>query len=171
MQMDSEIMKNMIAARKTARSREQGPGRGCMGAFMLLLLLLVCIPLTDVQPVLAADTGARVTTNIVSSGTNWSGFTVANLNSSNDVRATNGTSTDYGVVSNFTFGVPAGAQIDGIKVDVEGSNSNNNKTVNYAVALSGNGGSGWTTAKTDAFTNNVDDTDTLGGASDDWGWT
>jgi hypothetical protein len=143
-----------------------------MGALKpFFVLLAVCMALTTVQPVLAADTGARVATNVVSSGTNWSGFTVGNLNTSNNVWASNATSTDYGVVSSFTFGVPAGAQIDGIQVDVEGRNSNNNKTVNYAVALSGNAGSGWTTAKTDTFTDNVDDTDSLGGPSDDWGWT
>jgi hypothetical protein len=170
--MDYKIMMSLIAAKKNARFRGHLPGCGCKRAFKLILLLLtVSIWMICVQPALALDTGAKTATNIVSSGSNWSGFTVANLNSSNDVRATNGTNTDYGVVSDFTFGVPAGSRIDGIKVDVEGSNSKNNQTVNYAVALSGNSGSGWTTAKTDTFTDNGDDTDTLGGPSDDWGWT
>jgi hypothetical protein len=138
---------------------------------LILLLLIVSIWLICGQTVQAADTGVKTATNIVSSGSSWSGFTVANLNSSDDTRASNGTNNDYGVISDFTFGVPAGAQIVGIKVDVEGSNSKNNQTVNYAVALSGNTGGGWTTAKTDTFTDNGDDTDTLGGPSDDWGWT
>ncbi len=165
-------MMSLIAAKKNARIRQQRPECGCMPAFKrLLLLLVICIGLTPVQTVLAADTGVKTATNIVSSGSNWSGFTVGNLNTSDDNRATNWSSTDYGVVSSFTFGVPAGALIDGIKVDAEISNSRNNQTVNYAVALSGNNGSGWTTAKTDSIYDNVDETHTLGGASDDWGWT
>jgi hypothetical protein len=43
-----------------------------MGAFQgALLLLIVCIGLIAVQPVLAADTGAKTAGNIVSSGSNW----------------------------------------------------------------------------------------------------
>jgi hypothetical protein len=135
----------------------------------VLCLLPVCIALTFAQPVLAADTGAKTATSVVSS-VNWTGFTVANLNSSDDQRAVT-VNADPGVISTFAFGIPAGVQIDGIQVDVEGSNSNNGKTVNYSVDLSGNGGSGWTTAKAETFTGPTDATDTFGGSSDDWGWT
>jgi hypothetical protein len=138
--------------------------------WIAVCLLAVCIAITFARPVLAADTGAKTATNIVSSGS-WSNFTVGYLNASEDNRATNATNNNYGVVSTFAFGVPAGVQIDGIQVDVEGSNSKNNKTVNYEVQLSGNGGTVWTTARADTFTDDGDDTDTLGGASDDWGWT
>ena len=138
--------------------------------WIVLCLLLVCIALTSALPVLAASTGAKVATSVVSSGS-WSNFTVGYLNTSDDQRATNNTDNNYGIVSTFGFGVPAGVQIDGIQVDVEGSNSNNSKTVNYEVALSGNSGTGWTSAKADTFTGPADDTDTFGGDSDDWGWT
>jgi hypothetical protein len=132
--------------------------------------IVFCLTLTLTQPLLAADTGAKVATGLVSSGSNWSGFTVANLNTSDDNRATNSTDNDYGVLNNFSFNVPTDAQIDGIKVEVEGSNSNNGKTANYTVGLSGDTGFFWTT-KSDSFTGQTDATDTLGGPTDDWGWT
>jgi len=134
-------------------------------SWMVLCLLPVCIALTSALPVFAADTGAKTATVLVSSGSNWSGFSVANLNSSDDQRATNATDSDYGVVSTFGFNVPANAQIDGIQVDVEGSNSNNGKTVNYAVELSGNGGAGWSATRASTFTGTTDATDNLGGPS------
>jgi hypothetical protein len=137
-------------------------------SWMVLCLLPVCIALTFAHPVLAADTGAKTATNVVSSGSNWTGFSVANLESDNEVRASNGTDTDYGVVSMFGFGVPALAQIDGIQVDVDGSCSKN-KTVDFGVQLSG--GSGWTTAKTDSFSGTTDVTRNLGDSGDDWGWS
>ena len=49
MQMDFEIMKRIIAARKNARIREQGPEGGCMGA-LKLFLIVVCMALTADQP-------------------------------------------------------------------------------------------------------------------------
>jgi hypothetical protein len=156
----------------TPRRQQAGArpfGLRALLGWMVLCLLPVCIALTFVQPVLAADTGAKTATSVVSS-VNWTGFTVANLNSSDDQRAVT-VNADPGVISTFAFGIPAGVQIDGIQVDVEGSNSNNGKTVNYSVDLSGNGGSGWTTAKAETFTGPTDATDTFGGSSDDWGWT
>ena len=138
--------------------------------WLLLCLLPVCITLTFARPVPAADTGAKTATSVVSSGS-WTNFTVGYLNSSDDLWATNATTNNYGVISTFGFGVPAGVQIDGIQVDVEGSNSNNGKTVNYAVELSGNGGTGWSATRADTFTGQTDATDTLGGPTDTWGWT
>jgi len=159
---------------KAAPRRQQAGARTLrlwtLLGWMVLCLLPVCITLIFARPVPAADTGAKTATSVVSSGSNWVGFTVGNLNSSNDVRATNGTTNDYGVASTFGFGVPAGAQINGIQVDVEGSCSKN-KTVNYAVDLSGNGGTGWSALRAETFVGTTDATDNLGGSSDDWGWT
>jgi hypothetical protein len=137
--------------------------------WLVLCLLPVCIALTFARPVLASDTGAKTATNIVSSGS-WTNFTVGYLNASDDNRASNGTANNYGVVSTFGFGVPAGVQIDGIQVDVEGSCSKN-KTVNYAVELSGNGGTGWSAARAETFDGTTDVTQNLGGPADDWGWS
>ena len=127
----------------------------------ILLLLIVCVGLVTVQPALAATDGPR-TGAVLSSGTSWSNFNTTSLGSSDDNRASNSTNNDYGVLNNFGFNIPAGAQIDGIQVDIEGSNSKNNQTVNYTVGISGNGGSGWVT-KSDTFTDNADATDNLGG--------
>lgn len=127
----------------------------------MLLLLIVCIGLAAVQPALAATDGPR-TGAVLSSGTSWSNFTTTSLGTSDDNRASNGTNDDYGVLNNFGFNIPAGAQIDGIQVDIEGSNSKNNQTVNYTVGISGNGGSDWVT-KSDTFTDSTDATDNLGG--------
>jgi CheY-like chemotaxis protein len=136
----------------------------------ILLLLIVCIGLAAVQPALAATDGPR-TGAVLSSGTSWSNFTTTSLSTNDDNRASNSTNDDYGVLNNFGFNIPAGSQIDGIQVDVEGSCSKN-KTVNYAVDLSGNGGSGWTTPpKSDSFTGMTDATHNLGGLSDNWSWT
>ena len=96
-------------------------GLRALSGWIVLCLLPVCMALIFVQAALAADTGAKTATNVVSSGSNWVGFTVGNLNTSDDNWATNSTDTDYGVVSTFGFGVPTDAQIDGIQVDVEGS--------------------------------------------------
>ena len=141
-----------------------------IGLWAVMGWIVFCLTLTLTQPLLAAETGAKVATGLVSGGSNWSGFTVANLNTSDDNRATNSTDNDYGVLNNFSFNVPTDAQIDGIKVEVEGSNSNNGKTANYTVGLSGDTGFIWTT-KSDSFTGQTDITDTLGGPTDDWGWT
>ena len=141
-----------------------------MGVPLLMLLLLVVgIGLAAVQPARAADTGYKVTTNVVSTGS-FSGFTVANLDTDDGNRATS-SSTSYGVISDFDFNVPAGAQIDGIIVQVNGKTDKNNQTAYYDVSLSGNGGSGWTANKSDNFNSRNDATDTLGGVSDNWSWS
>jgi len=126
-------------------------GLQILSGWRVLCLLPVCMALTFARPVMAADTGAKTATSVISSGS-WTNFTVGYLNTSDDLWATNTTNNNYGVVSTFGFGVPAGAQIDGIQVDVEGSNSNNGKTVNYAVELSGNAGTGWSATRADTFT-------------------
>jgi len=137
-------MMNLTAANiKIGRQALSPEGRGVHVLQGILLLLIVCIGLAAVQPALAASDGPR-TGAVLSSGTSWSNFTTTSLGSSDDNRASNGTNNDYGVINNFGFNIPAESQINGIQVDVEGSCSKN-KTVNYAVDLSGNGGSGWTT--------------------------
>jgi hypothetical protein len=163
-------MMNLTAANIKARRQARDPeGRGVHALQGMLLLLIVCIGLAAVQPALAATDGPR-TGAVLSSGTSWSNFTTTSLGTSDDNRASNGTNDDYGVLNNFGFNIPASAQIDGIQVDIEGSNSKNNQTVNYTVGISGNGGSGWVT-KSDTFTDNTDDTDNLGGALDNWSWS
>ncbi|MGD8801216.1 MAG: hypothetical protein PVJ44_22055, partial [Desulfobacterales bacterium] len=102
-----------------ARNQAPSPDSRGVGALQLvLLLLIVCIALTAVQPAVAATDGPRVTTNVVSSGS-FSGFTVGNLDTDDSNYATS-SSTSYGVISYFDFNIPAGAQIDNIAVAVTG---------------------------------------------------
>ena len=94
---------------KTLRQSQSHNGRGVCALQGYFCCLSFAWGLTAAQPVQAEDTGAKVTTNVVNAGSNWSNFTVAKLNASDNSRATKGTNGD-----------PAGTQIDGIKVDVEG---------------------------------------------------
>ncbi|MGD8613855.1 MAG: hypothetical protein PVI93_22765, partial [Desulfobacterales bacterium] len=153
-----------------ARNQAPSPDSRGVGALQLvLLLLIVCIALTAVQPAVAATDGPRVTTNVVSSGS-FSGFTVGNLDTDDSNYATS-SSTSYGVISYFDFNIPAGAQIDNIAVAVTGKTDKSNHTAYYDVSLSGNGGSSWTADKSDNFGSKFDDTDTLSYTAASWGWS
>ena len=136
----------------------------------LILCAALCAWAGVPQAAWADDTGLKVATAIVAAG-NWTSCTVAQLNSSNDQRATNANNNSYCVPSTFAFGVPAGATIDGVEVRVEGSNGTAFQTVSYSVQLSWDAGTSWTTAKSNTFTSSTDATDTLGGAADTWGRT
>lgn len=115
-----------------------------------------------------ADTGAKVLTAVVDDGTPyWSGVTVGNLNADDGNYASTSTNATF-IIGSFDFGVPAGATINGIKVDVTGSNATGSYTVNYSVQLSGDGGSTASDTYSDTFTSATDATDTLGGATDLW---
>ncbi len=123
-----------------------------------------------VQPGWAADTGWKYAES-ASSDTGWSNFTIKYLASSDDAYASNTSGRPYGYLSSFSFGVPAGATIDGIAVEVEGASQG---TTPYSIQLSWNYGNptpSWTTAKSDSFTSTIDATDTLGGSADTWGRT
>ena len=132
---------------------------------MVIGVLVCLVPLAH-----AADTGWRTTGTIVSS-TGWTNFTTARLNTSDNSRATTA-GTTYGVCSTYGFTIPAGATINGIEVQVEGRSSVAG-TVDYGAGLSWDGGTSWTTEKTDSYTSTTDATDTFGGAADTWGrtWT
>lgn len=120
------------------------------------------------------DTGEKVPTAVGSTGT-WSNWTVARLNSSDNSRATdaqNGQSGTPGEVSNFNFGIPSGARIDGIKVIAECFETSAG-SVPFYCALSWDGGTSWTSNKyvlmPDASTGEEDRT--LGGSTNTWGRT
>ena len=143
---------------------------GRTGALMLCAALRAWAGVP--QAAWADDTGLKVATAIAAAGS-WTNCTVAYLNASENNRASTGTNDDYCVPSTFAFGVSVGATINGIEVQVEGSYPTGGSTVTYAVQLSWDAGTSWTTAKSDTFTSNIDVTDTLGGAADTWGrtWT
>jgi hypothetical protein len=72
--------------------------------------------------------------------------------------------------SEFDFGIPSGATIDGVQVEVEKRASNTASNSTLAVELSWNGGLTYTSAgKSVSFSNGADDVATFGGAADTWG--
>jgi CheY-like chemotaxis protein len=165
---------NLTTAKFKARMQAHGPdGRG-MGALQLVLLLLVIgIGLSSVQPALAYFTLPKTPGADVGTATGWTNFSYTTLASASSSLATAPNSTNPGTVSTFAFGVPAGAQIDGIQVHVKGQSNKNNNTSIFAVELSGDGGSTWTTAGyTGTFTDSSPQEDVyLGGSTLDWGWS
>ena len=155
---------------KACMQAQRPADRGIRAFASLVLLLVVCIGLTAVQPARAADTTWK-TAGSASGDAGWTNFTTTNLASSDNSYATNTSGTPYGYISSFAFGVPAGATINGIEVEVEAGSQG---TTPYSVQLSWNYSDptpSWTTAKTDSFTTSADATDYLGGSSDDWGRT
>lgn len=124
----------------------------------------------------AADTGFHVAGTIESSS-GWASFTTTRLNTSDNSRTTcNTDSTDptcTGQISDFTFGIPGGATIDGIEVSAEYLCSNictaSTREFILATALSWDDGGTFTTEKQDTTESETDVTVTFGGAADTWG--
>ena len=114
-------------------------------AFLCLVLAVWIFPSQEAG---ADDTGLKVATAIVSTGS-WSSFTAGQLNADDDNRATVSSNLSYGVISTFAFGVPAAKAIDGIEVQFEAS-SGGSSWVTAGIQLSWDAGTTWTTGKTHA---------------------
>jgi hypothetical protein len=66
-----------------------------------------------------ADTGFKLIGTVESAGA-WTAFSTIRLNTSDNSRSqAEGLTYIAGEVSDFTFGIPAGATIDGIEVQAE----------------------------------------------------
>jgi hypothetical protein len=167
-------MMNLTAAKIKARMQARGPdGRGRRGFASLILLLSACIGLTVVQPARAVDTGYLTPGADSGNPTGWTNFSYTTLASATGSQTYSPSNTTPGFVSTFTFGIPDGAQIDGIEVHVYGYSSKNNNTSTFGVELSGDNGSTWTTTGyTRTFTDSSPYQNVyLGGSADDWGLT
>ncbi len=119
----------------------------------------------------SADTGVK-TAGTVNTSTGWSNLTTTRLGTSDNSRATcNSTcdNTDNGQVSNFAFGVPAGATINGIEVVAEMSESSSSGNIPTHFSLSWNNGTNYTSTKTATVDGTTDTNYTLGSAADTWG--
>ena len=114
-----------------------------------------------------ADTGFKSPTASTTGG--WT--SLSNCYSSNNTYATN-TSTTFinGTVSSFAFGVPTNAVIDGIEVTAEFSAQFGGTTATIQLSVSGNGGSSYSSTKSDTVVGTTDTTKTYGGATDLWGY-
>ncbi len=103
-----------------------------------------------------------------------------NVTTSNDSRAVEGTVNDTMACYDFSFNVPADAlSIDGILIEAEGRLLENppqggGSTADLQIRLSWNGGSFWTSAKTEVYTEGEGEFyHVFGGSADTWGesWT
>lgn len=127
----------------------------------------------------ADDTGAKVTGTVESAGT-WTDFTTTRLNTSDNSKATCGApqTTCIGTLSDYSFGIPAGATINGIEVvaevacsGLECSTAEDNSQL--LVSLSWDNGTSQTsaTSTTAGVLTATDATFTFGGATQTWGRT
>ena len=123
----------------------------------------------------ADDTGYKSPASTVGQFTN-----PGNVVSSNDSRASEPTVNDTMACWDFSFNVPADAQsIDGILVEAEGRlvespPQGGGSSGDLQIRLSWNGGTNWTFAKTDTYTEGEGEFyHSFGGAADTWGrsWT
>jgi len=136
----------------------------------LVLALIMMVVINTTTPASAADTGFAVPiswANIPDCGT---------FNQPDEGRVSDDAygvdASDNASVSYFGFGfsVPSGNIIDGIVVTVEGSHSvGSEKTFN--VSLSYDNGTSWTATRNIGAIATSDNTYTVGGAGDNWGYT
>jgi len=120
-----------------------------------------------------SDTGAKVCGTVESEAW-WGSFTTTLINTSDDSRALH--MGDIGAaaeISDFTFGIPGGATINGIEVVAEFSCSNATQTAFIDLSLSYDDGANYTPAKEESVTGVTDKSKTYGGPTDTWGraWT
>lgn len=115
-----------------------------------------------------ADTGAKTSGANGEDYTGWTNPANANASDDNDAYpAAAGNQHDW---YNFAFGVPAGAAIDGIKVDLEGAQYSAGGTTGIAVEMSWDGGATYTASTYEvAYVGATDSVQTIGGAADKWG--
>lgn len=117
------------------------------------------------------DTGYKNPVTVESTGS-WTNCTVANLNSSNNVRAALSwaNSPSSFVLSDFDFQLPDNIDILGIEVLIERRTSNGSYAVRLDAELSYNNGSNWTTKKNGSnYSSTTDGNQIHGGAADLWG--
>lgn len=118
-----------------------------------------------------ANSGAKVTGTVVSTGS-WLNFTTTRLNTSDNSRATiNTTSFDPGVLRGFAFNIPASATVTGVLVKVEYGIANTAQTATIRCAISKDAGSNYSaySAETSVTGTAVDQVHDHGGSSDLWG--
>lgn len=120
-----------------------------------------------------ADTGFKTTGTVESTG-NWQYLTTTRINTSDNSRALGeGTTYDVGQLSDFNFGIPGGATIDGIEIEAEFKTETAGFPAKLRFSLSWNDGANWTTTKEQQTTSTTDSVKTYGGPTDTWGrtWT
>jgi hypothetical protein len=137
----------------------------------LTVIATVLMPYAAFVPIAGAiDTDWHVhgLDAFVNSG--WSGG--VNVRISDNLRTSANSKDDKVEYYDFGFGIPAGATIDGIEVEVEGYTTS---TRQIEVSLSGDNGANYTASQTTSLAIGVasEGVDSLGGPADLWGgiWT
>ena len=139
---------------------------------MMALLVVAGLALSIAMPALAADTGwMNPTANAVDSNGGFdtnpaNAYTDGSGNASDSVSSY---TTDNHRYYNYNLGVPAGATINGIEVRIDWWLNGNTGTNTIGVQLSWDGGTSWTSAKTDTTEPTSEKTTIFGNTSDDWG--
>ncbi|OGZ43263.1 MAG: hypothetical protein A2719_01055 [Candidatus Ryanbacteria bacterium RIFCSPHIGHO2_01_FULL_45_22] len=121
------------------------------------------------------DTGFK-TTGTVEVNTGWGNMTTTRINTSNNSDAACSATcdnSDDAQLSDYSFGIPSGATIDGIEVVTEMAEGASADTILVDFSLSWNDGTSWTSVKTATVDGTTDTDYTVGGSSDTWGrsWT
>jgi len=121
----------------------------------------------------SGDTGLH-TAETVEVATGWSNMTVARVGSSDNSDASCDATCDNNddaQLSDFSFGIPSGATINGIEVQAEMAEGNSTGSIGVELSLSWNDGASFTSTKTRTVNGTSDSTYTFGGSSDTWGRT
>lgn len=152
--------------KKSLVSRESLISKVVSVATAISMIVVVFGPIAP-SIAFAADTGL-VSPTATHLPNEWDVNTVANVQSSNDVYASdNDQFDDTQGYASFNFPtIPAGSTINGIEVRLE-ARSTDPSGCSINASLSWNNGSSYTSDKSASITN-VDGVDTLGSASDDW---
>src|SRR3989338_1647907 len=117
------------------------------------------------------DTGFK-TTGTVEVNTGWGNMTTTRINTSNNSDAACSATcdnTDDAQLSDYSFGIPSGATINGIEVVAEMAEGGSADNIPVGFSLSWNDGLSWTSVKTATVDGTTDTDYTLGDSSDTWG--
>jgi len=141
------------------------------------LMVALAVVSVSLSVVLAADTGwENPSANAADTGGDGDGFERNPANAYADgpgVAENRDGRGDRHRYYSYGFSIPANATINGIAVRLDWYLDDHAGTSSMGVELSWDGGSSWTTAKTDWTEPESEHTTTLGGATDTWdhGWT
>src|SRR3989338_1878841 len=117
------------------------------------------------------DTGFK-TTGTVEVNTGWGNMTTTRINTSNNSDAACSATcdnSDDAQLSDYSFGIPSGATINGIEVVAEMAEGGSADNIPVGFSLSWNDGLSWTSVKTATVDGTTDTDYTLGDSSDTWG--
>ena len=143
------------------------------------LVVALAVLLLSLSGALAADTGWKgPSADIADTGGDDDGFELDSTNAYTDGAGVasnidNGPGNDSHRYFDYGFSIPTGSTIDGIEVRLDWYMDSKHGANSMDVELSWDGGTSWTTAKTDPTETETEHTAVLGGPTDTWGhvWT